>query len=417
MSMTRFAATAPVQAAALAAVALFAQTAAAQTRDTSPTFETILNNGAASNRVDIIFIGDGYTSTQKSIYDFHVNETIEYMFGSRLNDPLPRYQNFFNVHQVNVVSQQSGADDPNGGTYVDTALSATYNTNGIDRLLYFNTGAANTAVSTALSGTGIDVDMRLGTVNSTKYGGGGGQWAVWSAGNGSARDIAIHELGHSFAGLQDEYDYGGPTVYQGGESAGFVNVSTDPENKWGQWYGYDDPFHDISVVGAYEGAQYSEEGIFRPTQDSMMRSLGKALNAPSREEVILDIYREVDPLDGFLDNTQTLLDPEFITVDRVDDSVIALDWFVDGQLVLENGDDLFDIDSLNLAPGDYEVSVLAFDTVLDFAFTGLDYDWVRRDFDLLQQTVAWNVSITAIPEPTTLATLLLAPALLLRRRR
>ncbi len=409
-----------------AAVAAAAPVALAQTADTSPTFSTFSETGPSSNRVDIVFIGDGYTASEGAAYDGHVSETVDYMFNNRLNDPFMRYANFFNVHQVRVESKQSGADDPNAdegnGIFVDTALNASYNTGGTDRCLYFDTGEANAATNAALSGTGIDVDMRLGVVNSVKYGGCGGQWGVWAGGNAAGKDIAIHELGHSFGRLQDEYTYGGPDEYTGGERGFFVNVSTTPEIKWGEWYGYDDPYHngtngtiDMSVVGAYEGGYYSETGIFRPTDDSMMRSLGDPLNAVSREQVIFKIYDEVDPLDAFLDNGETLINPEMLWVDRVDDDVIDLDWFVDGQLVVDNDDDSeLLLSDLNLAPGDYEISAVAQDSVLELAFTGQDFDWVRRNFDRLGQSVSW--SITVVPEPGMMALALFAPALLRRRR-
>ncbi len=113
----------------------------------------MINNGASSNRVDMIFIGDGYQAFEiETTYDGHVSATVDSFFNSGLN-PLPRYQNFFNVHRVNVISNESGADDPANSFVVDTALDATYNTGGTDRCLYFDTGKANIAVNTALAGT------------------------------------------------------------------------------------------------------------------------------------------------------------------------------------------------------------------------------------------------------------------------
>ena len=412
-----------------AAVASAVPVASAQTLDNNPTYAAVRATGPSANRVDMVFVGDGFTASQiETAYVAQIGDMLGYMFDSRLNDPFPRYSNFFNVHRVNVVSQQSGADDPNAGVTRDTALGATYNYDGVtDRLLYFNTAQANAAVNKALAGRGIDVDMRLGVVNAAKYGGGGGQWAVWAGANASATDVAVHELGHSFGGLQDEYSYGGPAAYAGSERNSFVNVSTTPQAKWGQWYGYDDPYHNgtagtsnMSVVGAYEGGQYSETGIFRPTQDSKMRSLFQPFNAVSREELILDIFRDVDPLDGFLSNAATLIDPDVIFVDTVDPAVIAVDWFLDGVLVSDGGPEAFDFAAYaadaGLAAGDYTFSALAYDTVLDNAFSGLDFDWVRRDQSLLQQQVTWNVRLTAVPEPAS-AGLALAGLLALGSRR
>ena len=63
------------------------------------------------------------------------------MFGAPryLADPFPRYHKFFNVHKIDVVSNQSGADNPfPDGIFRDTALNATYDTLGLARLLTIN---------------------------------------------------------------------------------------------------------------------------------------------------------------------------------------------------------------------------------------------------------------------------------------
>ena len=87
-------------------------------------YDTVVNNGDSVNRVDIVFIGDGYQSTEiETDYVDHINNTIDHFFTQA---PLSRYQNFFNIHRVNVVSNESGADKPLDGIYVDTALDASY---------------------------------------------------------------------------------------------------------------------------------------------------------------------------------------------------------------------------------------------------------------------------------------------------
>src|SRR5215204_6725812 len=97
-----------------------------------------------------------------------------------------------------------------------------------DRLLHIDETKANTAMDTALSGTGIAAEMRYVLVNDSKYGGGGGSFGVYSAGNGDAREIALHEIGHSFAGLADEYG--------GGTEPGPINVTKNSSGaKWAEW--------------------------------------------------------------------------------------------------------------------------------------------------------------------------------------
>lgn len=223
----------------MSAIILFASWLPGQSA-IAQTLTTVLDNGPSSNRVDLIFIGDGYTAPQlDTIYPNHVQEEIDYLFSGANRNPFPRYKNFFNAHQISIASNESGADQPPNNIFRDTALDASYWTGGTERCLYFNTGKANNAVNIALSGTGIDIDARLGLVNDTKYGGCGGQWAVYAAGNNTAVDIGVHELGHSLGDLADEYF--SPGTYNGPEPQS-VNLTRSPNTgKWDRWVGYNDP--------------------------------------------------------------------------------------------------------------------------------------------------------------------------------
>ena len=381
---------------------------------------TVANNGDSGNRVDVVFIGDGYTADQiDTTYADHIDSAVNYFFGSK--DPFPRYQKFFNLHRIDVISNESGADEPNhadGPINRDTALGASYGWGGsVDRLLYFNTGAANTQVNQAVAGTGVDVDMRIGVVNSSKYGGGGGQWAVYAGANGSAREIAVHEVGHSFARLADEYAYTVGTVHGGGEPSE-VNVTADPAGgKWDRWLGYTDPDHpELGAIGYYEGARYFQEGLYRPTENSLMRSLGRPLDAIGREAFIAKIYDEVDPLDAWMDTGLTLSMSDDIWVDVIDEDVINVQWLVDGSDSGLTGS-VLDIESLGLASGDYQLTARAYDSLLDSSFSGGSLDWWRSDTDSLTQTVSWQLTVVAVPEPSTWVAITLGACGFLRRRR
>src|SRR5687768_8619825 len=84
---------------------------------------TIVDNGPPSNRVDIVFLGDGYTQADLTagLYDQHIRLYSNHMFASPtfLDDPFSRYRNFFNVHKLSVVSNQSGADVPSQSVFRD----------------------------------------------------------------------------------------------------------------------------------------------------------------------------------------------------------------------------------------------------------------------------------------------------------
>ena len=366
---------------------------------------TFLNNGPSSNRVDIVFLGDGYAAGEGATYQAHIDAMMHHMFNEG-EDPYPRYNKFFNGHRVDLVSAQSGADDPSVGHYVNTALDASYRWDGVtQRLLYVNESKANAALNAALAGRGFSAEMRPVTVNATQYGGGGGRYAVYAGGNSSAPEVALHELGHSFDGLADEYQYFNGSTYTGAEP-GNVDLTKDPTGtKWSRWLGYNQP--GIGVIGAYEGAGYNDHGLYRPSDNSKMRSLNRPFDAIAREKIILDIYSLVDPLDSWTDNSGLLVNPSLLAVDTIDPDVIDLQWFVDGALVPTATGESFDLRGLGLTPGLHSVMAHAYDPT----------DWVRMDLDKLQENVSWRVQIAPVPEPSMLAALGFGGLALLRRRR
>jgi hypothetical protein len=383
------------------------------------TYDTVVNNGASSNRVDMIIIGDGYTADQLNTdYTTHVNGTIDYFFNNPLNSPLNRYHKFFNVHRVNVASNESGADKPLENYYVDTALDASYSWGGgVERCLYFNTSKANNIVANVFASTGIDTNdgLLLGTVNDSKYGGCGGQWGVYAGANSSAYEIAAHEIGHSFAKLADEYFYTNDT-WTGGEFSQW-NVTNDPNSgKWDRWLGYDDPSTDIGPIGYYEGGRYHMFGVWRPSDNSKMRALFRPFDAVSREKFIYEIYQEVDPLDNWAQLSVMDDVTDQLWVSTVDSDIIEVEWFLDGQSLGIFGE-ILDIRSLGLTKGTYEFTAFAHDSILNYSFSGGALDWWRLDPSMLQQSVSWTVSIV-VPEPNMAAmVMILASMIGLRRNR
>lgn len=351
------------------------------------TVRTLVNNGASSNRVDIVFLGDGYTSSEISTtYTSHANALITYLFDeSLLTQPFGQYAKFFNVHLIDVVSNQSGADNPGDGTTKDTALNSTYFYDGsTERLLYVDDVATNTALNDGLAGTSIDADMTFVTVNETKYGGGGGTHAVYAGGNSAALEVAVHEVGHSFANLADEY--GGGTTYSGSEPSE-VNVTTDPTGaKWSRWIDYQQ--EGIGTIGAYEGGRYFDQGVYRPSGDSKMRTLNNPFDAVSREAFILEFYKHVDPLDSydFQGGSGTIVDVSSLSVTPIDANLITVDWYVDGILKVSNKTSVT-MAEFGIGIGTHQISARAYDPT----------DWVRADRSDLEQTVNWTVRLDTTP--------------------
>src|ERR1700754_2533121 len=131
-------------------------------------FETIVDNGSSTNRVDITILGDGYTAAEMQKYRNDVQALMTQFFN---NDPFREYRNFFNVHRIDVISSQSGADHPERfpATFVNTALDATYNCNGTPRLICIDFSKANTIVGNSVAPAQHDIVFVI--VNDPTYGG------------------------------------------------------------------------------------------------------------------------------------------------------------------------------------------------------------------------------------------------------
>ena len=167
-------------------------------------YETIIDNGPPSNRIDIVTVGDGYLSNQLGTYNTNVVNAVDDLFDI---EPFTTYASLFNVHRVDVVSSESGVDhDPTYPIWRNTELNMGFFCNGIERLLCVDVGRAYSYANNA-----PDVDQVLAVANSAKYGGAGytsSDLATFSGSNGSSTQVATHELGHSLGNLADEYDTG-----------------------------------------------------------------------------------------------------------------------------------------------------------------------------------------------------------------
>jgi hypothetical protein len=240
----------------------------------------IQQTGASANRFDLVFVGDGYTSAQVAKY--HQDVVSKWNELSAV-EPFKSYKQSFNVWQVNVLSAQSGVDnDPTLGIARNTALDMGFWCQGRDpnteRLLCVNQSKANQYAALAPQS-----DQVIALGNTAKYGGAGGGVATAAGSNAQAGQIAVHELGHSIGKLADEYDYPNDT-YTGAEPSE-LNVSKKANgSKWAQYLGKPSP--DGGVVGAFEGGRYFKHGIYRPTENSIMRTLGKQFNLPGRDAMI-----------------------------------------------------------------------------------------------------------------------------------
>ena len=155
---------------------------------------TIVNSGDPLNRVDLAIVGDGYTAAEIGVYAADVDQVILDFFAQ---EPFLEYQRYFNVHRVDVTSNESGADHPERAPLSSkTRLSMQLTiAPGIQRLICVDTSTVLTVLSNSLSPSQRDIVLVL--VNDPEYGGSGGSVAVAST-NQAVVELVLHELGHSF---------------------------------------------------------------------------------------------------------------------------------------------------------------------------------------------------------------------------
>lgn len=261
---------------------------------------TVRNNGNSTNRIDIAVLGDGYTTADMAKYAVDVEALVSSFFAE---EPYKEYQHYFNVHRVDVTSAESGSDHPESVPAVskNTAFDSTYNCQGIARLVCINTSKVLNIAAASLSPSQRDILIVL--VNDPVYGGSGGAVPVAST-HTSSSEIMLHELGHSFGGLTDEYDTSPPACVNTTEppEANATRQTQRDSIKWGYWINPSTPIPTQTTApatpGLYQGARYCTTGLYRPTYDSKMRSLGKQFEQINTQELIKQIYELVSPLDS-----------------------------------------------------------------------------------------------------------------------
>ncbi|WP_246841010.1 M64 family metallopeptidase [Hahella sp. CCB-MM4] len=241
---------------------------------------SIFKTGDSENRVDLVLLSEGYTSSDLSKFEEDARKIVEGYFAE---DIYKEYKNHFNVWRVEVPSNQSGAGY---GSPIDTKFGAYFNCYNIDRLLCVDESKVLSYLRSVVPSNAMD--KVLVVVNTEKYGGAGGQVATMSLAS-QAIDLALHELGHSFAKLADEYDYGTCRVYEPDNA----NATADRSGtKWQHWTNVD------ANIGVYEGAMYCANGMYRPSQTSMMKVLGEPFYAVNESEIVRRIYGKVNVIDA-----------------------------------------------------------------------------------------------------------------------
>ncbi len=283
----------------------------------------LIDNGPSQNKVDLLILPDGYTKDQMEKFHSDARHFAEVLLGT---SPFKERKKDFNVWIIDVESRQSGIDKPDANEWRDNALGTTYNTFGSARYVLTEENRVLRDIASA-----VPYDAIIMLVNDNRYGG-GGIYNLYETcyaqtdikGMEWQMDyVFVHEFGHSFAGLGDEY-YTSQVAYNDFYSKGIepwepnLTALNDPANlKWKDlvskgtplptpwekakfdslesarakfdrlapdYYGKREPLYKqaqeilknspyAGKVGAFEGAGYVSKGVDRPAIDCRMFSL------------------------------------------------------------------------------------------------------------------------------------------------
>ncbi len=376
------------------AVCLSAAALLTETAQAAATALPVEANGIPANRISMVYVSEGFRSAEMPAFAATVDKAVRYRDTAAMAEPYRRYRHFFNSYRIELPSPVSGITHP-GEPAKNTPLNGQADS---DRLGTVDAGKLTAAVQAGMAGLGAKKTWHYAVLNDPGYfNSGGSNTCVFSMNYWG--EIALHEGGHAFHNLADEY--GGTGTAPAGEPRE-VNVTADPAGKkWSAWVGYNQP--GVGENKPFEGGRYFDKGIYRPSQNSKMNitSQGRpaAYNIISIEKILQDIYAVVKPLDAFRDTALVLDDPDSLWVKTVDPQVLWVDWSVDGKLQNTNGGEALRLGSLSdLAPGAHRIKAHAYDEVVLHSGSGNatphPLDWARSGLAALQQDVEWTVRIT-----------------------
>ncbi|RLD91885.1 MAG: peptidase M64 [Bacteroidetes bacterium] len=234
-------------------------------------------NGSTEEKVDILFLAEGYTAEEMDKFIEDASRSAGYIFSE---EPFKSKRQYFNIRAVKSISQDSGTDIPGDSIWKNTVVNSSFYTFGIER--YMTTMDYKAVCDVAAC---APYDQIYILVNTDKYGGGGiyNHYSISAADNLQSRAVVIHEFGHAFGGLADEY-FNSAVAYND-----FFPLEVEPWNpnlttlvdfssKWKAMILEGTPVPTPAeeafneVVGVYEGGGYVAKGVYRPMIDCRMHT-------------------------------------------------------------------------------------------------------------------------------------------------
>jgi len=237
----------------------------------------ILDNGKPEKKVDLVILAEGYTASEMDKFVEDVKRVTGYLFDE---EPFASEKKKFNVKAVLTPSDESGTDVPGENIYRNTCFNSSFYT--FDEARYLTSTDMKDIYDAAAV---VPYDQIYVLVNTDRYGGGGfyNFVTLCTADNQLSKQVFVHEFGHGFAGLGDEY-YTSSVAYED-----FYNLKVEPwepnlttlvnfDKKWKKMVPKSVPIPTPRIpkynhtVGVYEGGGYISKGIYSPYIDCRMKS-------------------------------------------------------------------------------------------------------------------------------------------------
>ena len=230
--------------------------------------------GSPDECIDVAIVAEGYTAEEAGLFYEDAAAAADALFS---HEPFGKYRDRINIVAVALPSADSGVSVPEDGEWKETPLHSHFSTFYMDRYL---TTSNIRDLHDALAG--IPYEHIIILANTDVYGGGGiyNSYTLTTAHHSQFRPVVVHEFGHSFGALADEYYYDDMYVeyYYPDVEPWEQNITTlhDFSRKWANLLDEGTPVptpasqENIHKVGVYEGAGYQSKGVYRGYQSCRM---------------------------------------------------------------------------------------------------------------------------------------------------
>lgn len=245
--------------------------------NTVPPYRYLHKGSSQLPKIDVAIVAEGYTVEQQEHFYADAQTAVNSILS---HEPFKHYADRFNFVAVASVSADSDVSIPKEGIWRNTVLSSHFSTFYSDRYL---TTLHQRDLHNLLAR--IPYEHIIVLANTYTYGGGGiyNAYTLTTTHHKAFKPVVVHEFGHSFAALADEYDYGAPydDYFFSNLEPWEKNITTltDFDSKWKDMLPKDTPIptpvtteKNAKKIGVYEGAGYVSKGVYRACQDCRMRT-------------------------------------------------------------------------------------------------------------------------------------------------